>query len=60
MLASRPAFFMEEYDEPQQNPAVELDALLIPWHAVLEVVVGNDFATAIEETEKIGISITAT
>lgn len=51
---------MEEYDEPQQNPAVELDALLIPWHAVLEVVVGNDFATAIEETEKIGISITAT
>ena len=38
--------------EHEQNAAVELQALMIPWHAVLAVVVANDFAPAIEEARE--------
>jgi hypothetical protein len=42
----------------ETDPA-ELDALMVPWHAVLGVVVANDLAEAAAEAEKAGLSLTA-
>ena len=42
----------------EKDPAVELQALMIPWHAVLAVVIGNDFASVVEESHKVGAALT--
>jgi hypothetical protein len=31
---------------------------MIPWHAVLAVVIGNDFASVVEESHKVGAALT--
>jgi len=41
------------------DPSVELDALMIPWHAVLGVVKGNDLGDAAREARKLGVSLSA-
>ncbi|MFZ0480221.1 MAG: hypothetical protein WAL71_13845 [Terriglobales bacterium] len=38
----------------EKDPAVELQALLIPWHAVQAVVVAENFTPAMEEARKLG------
>ncbi|MGA3196896.1 MAG: hypothetical protein ABSD39_18020 [Terriglobales bacterium] len=44
--------------EHEKNPSVELQALLIPWHEVLAVVVGTDFTAALEKSRGIGAGLT--
>jgi hypothetical protein len=44
--------------EHQEDPAVELQALMIPWHEVLAIAVGNDFTSALEEGQKLAASLT--
>ncbi len=44
--------------EHEKNPSVELQALLIPWHEVLAVVVGNDFTAALEKSRALGAGLT--
>ena len=38
----------------EKDPAVELQALLIPWHAVQAVVVADNLTSAIEQARKLG------
>jgi hypothetical protein len=38
--------------EHEKDPAVELQALMIPWPAVLAMVVGNHFASTTKEAEE--------
>ena len=38
--------------EHEKDPAVEVQALMIPWPAVLAIVVGNNFADAAKEAEE--------
>lgn len=42
----------------QDDPFIELNALMIPWHAVLGVVTAKDFAHATEEAKQAGLSLT--
>ncbi len=51
--------------EHEQNPEVELEALMIPWPAVLAVVVANDFTPAMKEAlytseEERGLTVSKT
>jgi hypothetical protein len=38
----------------EKDPAVELQALLIPWHAVQAVVVADNLTSAMEQARKLG------
>ncbi|MGA9527393.1 MAG: hypothetical protein WBS24_04700 [Terriglobales bacterium] len=38
----------------EKNPAIELQALLIPWHAVEAVVIADNFIPAVEQARKLG------
>jgi hypothetical protein len=42
----------------QNDPFIELNALMIPWRAVLGVVTAKDFAPAAEEAKEEGIGLT--
>jgi len=44
----------------ENDPSVELDALMIPWHAVLGVVTARDLAHAAQEAKEAGLSLTLT
>jgi len=43
--------------EHEKNPAVELQAMMIPWHAVLAVVAADDFGAAAEQVEKLRFTL---
>jgi hypothetical protein len=43
----------------ENDPAADLDALMVPWHAVLGVVVANDLAKPAAEAKHAGISLTS-
>ena len=43
--------------EHENNHAVELQALMIPWHAVLAVVIANDFRPAMKEAQKLKLQL---
>ena len=42
----------------EKDPSVSLDALMIPWHAVLGIVVASDLAEVTAEAQKLGLSFT--
>ena|ERR1039457_6266163 len=44
----------------EKDSRVECPALMIPWHAVLAIVVAKDFTSTMEEGRKLGCSLTAT
>ena len=49
-------------NEHERNPAVEFQALMIPWPAVLAIVVANDFTPAMKDArdaEELETSLTA-
>jgi hypothetical protein len=43
----------------EHDPAVDLDALMIPWHAVLGIVIARNFSAAEEAAQQLGFSLTA-
>ena len=46
--------------ERKKDPAADRPALLIPWHAVLSIVIANDFAEKMAQGQKLGLSSTTT
>ena len=42
------------------DPSIELQALMIPWRAVLGLVIADDFTPAMKEAQNLGISLTTT
>lgn len=46
--------------ERKQDPAADRPVMLIPWNAVLSIVIANDFAEKIEQAQKLKGNSTST